>query len=129
MHSEPDEFVTVGAYGTPFEAELVASQLEAVELHPVLLDAEMVRIDWLMSNAIGGVKVQVPRDELEAAQRLLQSETDVEGAAPIACPKCGSTETANYHERRGAALSWLVLGIPAIPTRSGTRCALCGHTF
>ena len=63
--------VTVGTYPTAFEANLVKSELEAFGVDAVLKDENVVGLNVLLTNALGGVKVRVPEAKLEEARRIL----------------------------------------------------------
>lgn len=127
------ELLTIGAYSTWFEANLVISQLEAFDLHPTLVDAQTVNMNWLWSNALGGVKVQVPASEVEQARQILESEpaeppddSESDQTAASACPVCGGSDTYYYLDKRGSFLTWLILSIPVIPPLPRMICAGCG---
>jgi hypothetical protein len=53
-------------------AEAVRLRLESEGFSPILADAETVDMDWLLSNAVGGIKVQVPKAEVEQARAALR---------------------------------------------------------
>ena len=58
-----DELVTVAAYDDAVSAGLALNRLNEAGLPAVLSDENTVAMDWLLSNAIGGIKVQVnPKD-------------------------------------------------------------------
>jgi hypothetical protein len=128
----PDALVTVESYSTTFEANLVRAKLEAYEFHPTLVDAEAVNVNWLWSNALGGVKVQVPEPEAAEALQFLASEPSYEETPPDAaeatfavCPRCGSQSTEPFIDKRGSFLTWLIAGIPLLPTALKRRCLDC----
>jgi tRNA(Ile2) C34 agmatinyltransferase TiaS len=59
----------------------------------------MVRLDWLISNILGGVKLAVSRSNVRAAEELLAEPMPrgfrVEGVGLYeqpACPTCGSQD-------------------------------------
>jgi hypothetical protein len=125
--------VTIGSYGTPFEANLVKSKLEAFGIDAVLADGETIRLDWLLSNALGGIKVRVLETEVEEARRVLESEAtreqeeqDMPGDANAVCPACGGSNTHYFLDKRGSFLTWLVFSIPLLPVRSRNTCVDCG---
>jgi hypothetical protein len=66
------EFVTIAAYPSRTMAEAVRLRLENEGLSPILADAETVDMDWFLDNAIGGIKVQVPRSEADRASTTLR---------------------------------------------------------
>ncbi len=68
----PDEpFVTVATFTTADEAEVARVSLENIGIPCVLVDVETVNMLWSVSNAIGGVKVQVAKSDVARAERLL----------------------------------------------------------
>jgi hypothetical protein len=132
----PAPLVTVGSYSTKYEADLVRLKLEDLEFHPTLADAETVSVNWLWSNALGGVKVQVPASESEEARGVLTSEPGDDedrqdaGEAPVAaCPRCGSPDSRYFLDKRGSFLTWLMLGIPILPATSKRVCSVCGRKW
>lgn len=66
-----ENLVTVGTYTTVGEAEAARLLLEADGLTCFLTDAETVTMNWFMSNAVGGVKLQVPESQADNARRAL----------------------------------------------------------
>jgi hypothetical protein len=126
--------VTIASYSTPFEASLVRAKLEAFDIGVNLVDANTVGVNWLWSNVLGGVKVQVAESEAEDALRILaverSDEPDGEDVPEAAvCPACGSADTHYFLDRRGSFLTWLLLGVPLIPAVSKRVCAGCGRKW
>lgn len=68
----PQDIVTVATFSTLPGAEACRLHLESEGITAFLADAEMVRVDWFLSNAIGSVKVQVPSDKEEAARASIE---------------------------------------------------------
>ncbi|HEU5078313.1 MAG TPA: DUF2007 domain-containing protein [Opitutaceae bacterium] len=62
---------TVASFGSPMEAQMLRARLEGSGIAAFLRDENMVTLDWLASNAVGGVKVDVPDDDYEKAMELL----------------------------------------------------------
>ena len=101
-----ERLVTVAAFTTPLQAELVRGRLEDDGVTALVFDDEMVTADWTMSNAIGGVKVRVPESEAERALAVLAEPPPDDGE-----PYDGPTEAEDYAHR--ALTSSLVgLGFP-----------------
>jgi hypothetical protein len=67
-----DEIVTIATFQSLPEAEACKLRLESEGLTVLLTDAETIRTDWLLSNAIGSIKVQVPSAQVENASILLE---------------------------------------------------------
>jgi hypothetical protein len=66
------DIVTVATFQSLPQAEACKLYLESEGLTVFLSDTEMVRMDWLLSNALGSVKVQVPSIQVENAATLLE---------------------------------------------------------
>jgi hypothetical protein len=66
-----EPLVTVATFGVVGEAEAARLMLEAEGIECFLADAETVNMLWFASNAIGGVKLQVPASEATRAEQLL----------------------------------------------------------
>jgi hypothetical protein len=128
-----EQFATVNAYTMPFEADIARSVLEAEEIRVYLMDYHTIYIDWLYSNALGGVKLQVHKDDITLAREIIehalhsgQEEDYSEGA----CPVCHSIKTAPVVlGRRWTVFVWLLFGIPLGWQWIRLRCSSCGHTW
>lgn len=79
------ELVTVAAYDDAVSARLALSHLRAAGLRAALSDESTVAMDWLLSNAIGGIKLQVNAKDIATARRLIEEHewqlADIEGMA------------------------------------------------
>ena len=65
---------TVAAFDIPAKAELARNALTAAGIQAVIADSEIVAMDWLISNAVGGVKVQVWEEDAERAAAVLEEK-------------------------------------------------------
>lgn len=83
---------TVATYSTPAEAHLLAARLESAGIKVLLRDENTIQTDWLLSNAIGGIKVAVADEDFDAAREILASPPVDVGI--LVCPKCGSGDVA-----------------------------------
>jgi hypothetical protein len=89
--------VTLRRYRDPSEAIVARTVVESAGIFCFLRDETLVRLDWQVSNFIGGISLQVrPEDSTVAAELLGQAvpesiafEGDVEFVQPR-CPRCGS---------------------------------------
>jgi hypothetical protein len=135
VEDDPD-LATVGQYRDMAEAFVARAVLDQAGIECFLRDENTVRTDWLLSNAVGGMRLQVAARDQAAAEQLLsqpipdQFETDSgeEFVQPV-CPKCGSTDVvANDPDRKVMAVSMLIkLPIPhSRPSDEEWRCMNCG---
>jgi hypothetical protein len=81
----PDRLVTVATFHQPVAATLAKNFLESEGIPAVLFDESTVATDWMLSTAIGGIKLQVAPEHLERAEFLLgriQEERDQDEMPP-----------------------------------------------
>jgi hypothetical protein len=129
-------WITVASFSRPFEAHLARTRLEADGITCVVSDEYLVRVDWLLSNAVGGVKLMVPVWEAERAREILRPRPrllvvrDASSAEEMICPRCHCDDV--YYTRyshRAAALFVLLLGF-LIPWRNVRwTCKQCGYAW
>lgn len=70
--TELEPMVTIRSFGDVMQAWLAKSNLESAGIECLLVDDNMVRLEWGMANALGGVKLQVKREDAEVALELLE---------------------------------------------------------
>lgn len=70
-----EAWVLVGTYRDLPQAHIAAGTLEARGLTPKLADEYTVGADWLLSIAIGGVRLGVPASQEDEARELLARES------------------------------------------------------
>jgi hypothetical protein len=130
--ASPD-FVTIHRYRDLSEAIVARSLLESAGIPAYLRDENLVRLEWQISNFIGGIRLQVDRaDETTALELLNQPIPDnvpfddqAEFAQPV-CPKCGSMDITFQGSSRGAALASLYfLSLPLPLGRETWLCNTC----
>lgn len=126
--------LTVAHFDFPYQAQIARSQLEAEGIDAWVADEFTIGMQWLYSNALGGVRLQVDAQQLQRAQDILaldrsQDVEEQEGSEPLICPCCGSSNT-RYQPvgRRLAFLVFLGLDFPLFPVRNAVHCSDCGST-
>lgn len=94
-----NDLVTVATYYNLPEAEAARLQLGAEGIEAHLTDVEIIAMDWLLANAVGGVKLQVRRSDAEIARVVLnrlqaerkrRADTPDMGDEDIRCLSCGA---------------------------------------
>jgi hypothetical protein len=130
-----EELATVTAFIMPYEADIVRSLLESEEIPVFLMDYHTIYIKWFYSIALGGIKVQVHKNDFELAKEIMQSAL-LEGQHQALefsegiCPSCNSIKTEPVvFGRRWAVLTWLIVGIPLIWPWIRIRCSDCKNTW
>jgi hypothetical protein len=66
--------VTIARFSFPFEAQIAKSKLEAMGIPAFVADEHTINMDWLYSNAMGGVRLQVLQEQAAAAIELLKED-------------------------------------------------------
>ena len=130
------KWIAVASFSQPVEAHLARTKLESEGIPCVVGDENLVRVDWLLSNAVGGVKLMVPAAELERARealrprpRLVVVSNDVPEGEMI-CPRCHSDDVYySRFNRRIAGFFILLVGF-LIPWRDRRwACTQCGYEW
>ena len=126
------KWVVAETYSFPYEAQIAKTQLEAAGIPARIENEHTINMDWLYSNALGGVRLLVPDRYFEQAQALLAQdfshELEQEFGLSERCPQCGSTDIKPYTEgKRPAYLVFLLLGFPLFSYKHGTKCQQCQH--
>jgi hypothetical protein len=65
---------TLATFSKPMDAHLLIARLEGSGIRAYLRDENMVTLDWLASNAIGGVKVDVGDEDFARAWEVMKDE-------------------------------------------------------
>jgi hypothetical protein len=122
--------VTIRRYRDLSEAIVARSMLESAGIYVFLSDENLVRLDWQVSNFVGGIRLQVEGSDEQAALDILSQsiptyipfDGDDEFVQPR-CPRCASTDITFEGASRGAALA--SLSVLAIPLPLGRETWLC----
>ncbi|MBK9250424.1 MAG: DUF2007 domain-containing protein [Proteobacteria bacterium] len=92
-------YTTVATYLHPWEAEIARGLLESEGIMAILADENIVRMNWSHALAVGGVRLQVPPESVDAARSVLSRQRAGEfalpleeefGLPPAICKSCGS---------------------------------------
>jgi hypothetical protein len=132
-----ESMVTVGAYTSPWEAQLARTCLEAEGIDSVVADEHLARI-WCAAT-VGGIKLRVREEDAPRAAELLHNLRPIpeiylvtEADLPLQqrCPSCKSD---NLSLERWSVLgllgAWILLGL-AIPfPRRRWSCRGCGSDW
>lgn len=122
--------VTAASFSFPHEAHIAKATLESEGIPAFVADEHTINMQWLYSNAMGGVRVQVPFKYLEQAQNILSADfSDLLGSenGRPACKHCGSDQLTPYTQgKKPAYLLFLLLGFPLFFYKHGYQCENCG---
>jgi hypothetical protein len=126
------ELVTIRQFRDLPEALLAKGSLESSGIECFLADENLVRLDWFISNFIGGIKLNVRAADAENAQKLL-NEPILEGLyvqgvglyEQPRCPKCQSLDVNFQELDRPIAYMTAFLRVPMPVQRPAWRCHAC----
>jgi hypothetical protein len=134
-----NDFVTIATYDDYLSAHFDLRKLEHEEIPCYLADENTVTTQWILNNALGGIKLRVRESDAQEARRILaeklkeiEADYEIDSKGPeLTCINCGSNNTATEKFSRSVVgLSWLFLGFP-VPFRfkKDNRCFACGHKW
>ncbi len=130
--------VTIRSYRDLSEAIVARSLLQSAGIEAFLCDENLIRLDWQISNSIGGLRLQVEEEDATDAIEILDApipETFDYGAgnAPFTqphCPRCHSPNITFDGASRKAALTSLYLFALPLPLGQATWiCQDCGSRW
>ncbi len=136
-----NNLVTIASYRDLIDAEIARSKLLALGIESYLENNNLASIDWLYSNAIGGVKLLVCVNRVEEASTIIKEDcshdvNEMFGLEKGDCPKCGSWEVGKHNRTRLAAILsmlffpvFLILGTPWLLEPNHWYCRICGHKW
>ena len=118
------------------DALLAKGSLESAGIEAYLVDDNMIRMDWFISNLLGGIKLKVRPEDAEAANEILNQPIpemlDVEGVGTIEqpkCPQCESLDIIDQELDKPIAYLSAYVGVPVPVQKSGWTCHACGHRW
>jgi Putative prokaryotic signal transducing protein len=129
---EVRELVTVRQFRDLPEALLAKGSLESAGIECFLADDNLVRLDWFISNVIGGIKLNVRAADVENARQILD-EPILEGLyvqgvglyEQPRCPKCQSLDVNFQELDHPIAYMSAFLRVPMPVQRPAWRCHEC----
>jgi Putative prokaryotic signal transducing protein len=126
------ELVTIRQFRDLPEALLAKGSLESAGVECFLADENLVRLDWFISNFIGGIKLRVKPQDAANAHKILE-EPILEGLyvqgvglyQQPRCPKCQSLDVNFQELDRPIAYLSAFLRVPMPVQRPAWRCHAC----
>ena len=129
---EMRELVTIRQFRDLPEALLAKGSLESSGIECFLADENLVRLDWFISNFIGGIKLNVRAVDAANAQKLLDEPIleglYVQGIGLYEQPRCPSCQSldVNFQELdRPISFMSAFLHMPIPVQRPAWRCHQC----
>jgi hypothetical protein len=124
------ELVTVQSFDNYFSASIILTRLQAEGVECYLKDENTVTIDPILSNAIGGIKLVVKKED-EAAETKLLRGYHIAYMLSATCPDCGSNSFTHIAKPKAsnyltAILTWLFSSYAVAPEYI-YQCGNCGY--
>lgn len=133
---EFNETVTLRQFRDLPEALLAKGGLESAGIQAYLVDDNMIRMDWFISNLLGGIKLKVHPEDAEAATEILNQpipETlDVDGVESFEqpkCPHCQSLDVNDAELNKPVAYLTAYAGVALPVQKRGWTCHACGNEW
>jgi hypothetical protein len=133
---DPPNIITLRRFRDVPTALLAKSVLDSAGIESFLADINTIQMDWLWSNALGGISLQVRDADAIAAEEILnqtpQEEFEVEGQENFtqpSCPTCQSIDVSYKGLNKRAAYASILFGVPVPFAHVAWRCNSCGHVW
>lgn len=133
---ELNELVIVREYRDLLEAHMAKGNLESAGIKAYLVDDNIVSLNWFYSNLVGGVKLKVHPEDVDAANEILNQpipeSLSVEGVGDYEqpkCPKCQSLDVSYRELQKLASYGSAYLGVPIPVHKKAWSCHACGNEW
>lgn len=133
---ELGDLVTLRQFRDLPEALLAKGSLESAGIESLLVDDNMVRMDWFISNLLGGIKLKVHAEDVGAANEILDQpipETiEIEGVGSYAqpkCPRCQSLDVSFRELDKFLSYGSAYVGVPIPVYHKAWTCRACGNEW
>jgi hypothetical protein len=134
-----NDFVTIAIFDDYITANFEKQKLEENEVPCYLADENTITAKWILKNALGGIKLRVPNDYVEQAEKILaerieavQIDHTIDSIHnDLICPQCGSNNTrTEKFSKSSIGWTWLLLGFPiSINIIRQSRCFYCENKW
>ncbi len=134
------EFITIKSFEYPHEAQIIKNKLETEGIFVFLKDEYTIQTDNFLSNAIGGVKLQVMKEDVITSKEILAlfkqeyqstlQEITLAKDTIVNCPNCNSIEVRKSDKMKGfVGVILLFFGIPLPVYKKEYHCFDCYRDF
>lgn len=127
------DYILLQSFSNYIDAHIMMGRLQEEGITCWLKDENTVTIDPILTNAVGGIKIMVPKDQASRAAGLMQQFT-LEKKKRHTCPQCGGHDIELISSPR-KAVNWLsafagfFLGDYAIGANKIWHCFTCNAEF
>jgi predicted RNA-binding Zn-ribbon protein involved in translation (DUF1610 family) len=127
------DFILLNSYNNYVEAHIAKGVLEEEGVPSWLKDEFTLTINPILTNAVGGIKIMVAKEDAKKAREILARIAE-EKKLTLICPQCGSHNIEFVSTPRKAsnwltAISTFFLGDYAIALNKVNHCFDCKHEF
>jgi len=137
LEVQPRNLVALRQFRDLPDALLAKGFLESAGVESFLIDETTVRMDWLWSNLLGGVKLCVNQEDADSAAQILNQEIpekfSVDGAEDFEQPRCPQCRSLDIFfedsDKRVAYAGLLLVGFPIPIQRRRWKCQSCGYIW
>ena len=137
-----DKIVVFQTFADPIKANIVKGLLDSYGIECFLSDENIVHLNALYSQAVGGVKLNIFEKDIDRISAILQSENippetvlpGEEEKSKVVCPNCQSANVSyggsvkRKFGYRDILVSFLLM-IYAFTMRRTYHCFDCNHEF
>lgn len=97
-----DKFHILGSFEFAADVQIIKGKLESEGIPVFLRDENTLNSDPIISNAIGGVKLQVYTKDKDRALKIyneIRAYAIDDNGAPVKCPNCKAEKSEVYYKR------------------------------
>lgn len=131
------KFRTIAVFSYPAEAVVIKGKMESEDIPVFLKDEFSIATDPFATNAMGGVKMQVYKEDYIKAMGILEkSNPDLikNRVDFVKCPNCGKTdarETIDVSTARNIKerLTAVIYSLSPFRQKHAFQCRNCGEKF
>lgn len=98
-----ETFYLLASFEYVADVQIIKGKLESEGIPVFLRDENTLNSDPIISNAIGGVKLQVyakDKDKALAVYNEIRAYAIDDNGNPITCPNCKAQKSESYYERK-----------------------------
>ena len=127
------DFIILQSFNNYVDAHLFLARLESEDIECWLQDENTVTINPILTNAVGGIKLLVKKEDFARAREVFR-EIEKARKESVECPKCKGHNIELVSTPRKAsnwfsAVLTFFLGDYALTVNKVNHCFDCGHEF
>jgi hypothetical protein len=129
------KLVVVTKFSFPLDANIAKANLESIGIPAFIADEHTINMQWLYSDAMGGVRLFVPEQHYDEALEMIEADfssvVDVVPEPELESEQCDICSSLNVRAitkgKQPAFVIFLLLGFPLFFYQHGIQCRDCGH--